>query len=69
MEFVQVSALCNQQQKIAAIKNCKNYWVAPSLRILGFSKKISRNIWYIGLKFSEITEIVMLFQYSEISFY
>ena len=27
------------------------------------------NIWYIGLKFSEITEIVMFFQYSEISFY
>ena len=29
----------------------------------------SETIGYIGLKISEITEIVMLFQYSEISFY
>ena len=33
----------------------------------GFSKRISAvTILYIGLKFSEITEIVVLFQYSEI---
>ena len=36
----------------------------------GFSKRISPKLfWYIGLKFLEITEIVRLFQYSEISFY
>ena len=40
------------------------------LELLGFSKEnFSETIWFIGLKFSEITEIVMLFQYSEISFY
>ena len=34
-----------------------------------FQKNFSETIWYIGLKFLEMTEIVMLFQYSEISLY
>ena len=34
-----------------------------------FQREFTETIWYMWLKFSEITEIVMLFQYSEISFY
>ena len=34
-----------------------------------FKENFSETFWYIGLKFSEITEIVMVFQYSEISCY
>ena len=61
---------------MVAIKNCKIAgWLnidalRYSLLIWGFFKEnFSETIWYIGLKFSEITEIAMLFQYSEISFY
>ena len=32
-------------------------------------ENLSEKIRFIGLKFSEITEIVMLFQYSEVLFY
>ena len=34
-----------------------------------FKEKFPETIWYIGLKFSGVTEIVMLFQYLEISFF
>ena len=41
-----------------------------SLESFGFFKEnFSITIRYIGLKFSEITRIVMLFKYSEIFFY
>ena len=60
---------------MVAIKNCKiTGWqnfneLIHSLLILEFFKKnFSRSIWYIGLKYSNITDIVMLFHYSEISF-
>ena len=34
-----------------------------------FKENFSETIRYIGLKFSDITKIVMLFQFSEISLY
>ena len=38
-------------------------------KCLVLKENFSETIQYIGLKFSEITEIVMLFQYSEVLFY
>ena len=41
-----------------------------SLQNFEFLKEnFSEAIWYIRIKFSEITEIVLLFQYSEVLFY
>ena len=41
-----------------------------SLQNFEFLKEnFSKTIWYIRIKFSEITEIVLLFQYSEVLFY
>ena len=34
-----------------------------------FKENFSETIWYIGPKFSEMTEIVMLFQYSKNALY
>ena len=54
----------------------RNCWVAKKLmshtffvKCLVLKENFSETIQYIGLKFSEITEIVMLFQYSEVLFY
>ena len=67
MQFLQVSALCNQSQR--------KYQQLKTAKLLGSktwtsSWEFLRNetIWYNGLKFSEITD-VMLSQYSAISFY
>ena len=71
-QFVQFSALCKQY--------CRKYQPSKISKLLG-SKKVNKpyilckispffeTIRYIGLKFSEITEIVMLFQYSQVLFY
>ena len=75
-QFVQFSALCKQC--------CRKYQPSKISKLLG-SKKVNKPYilckistffgtiryiqLYIGLKFSEITEIVMLFQYSEVLFY
>ena len=59
MQFVQVSALWQNVDELV-----------HSLLILEiFKDNFSKTIWYIGLKFSQTTEIAMLFQYSEILFY
>ena len=40
------------------------------MKFEGVSKeKFPETIWYIGLKFSDVTETVILLQYSEISFF
>ena len=45
-------------------------YIQDSLYSLGFFKEnFSETIEEIGLKISEMTEIVLLFQYSEILFY
>ena len=75
MHFVQVSAqLQSVTKKIGANKNCTiSGWQDVNdlmHKFFGvFQKNFSETIWYIGLKFSEITEIVLFFQYSGISFY
>ena len=75
MHFVQVSAqLQSVTKKIGANKNCTiSGWQDVNdlmHKFFGvFQKKFLETIWYIGLKFSEITEIVLFFQYSGISFY
>ena len=38
------------------------------VKIEFFQNNFSETVRYIGLKFSEVTEIVMLFQYSEVYF-
>ena len=50
----------------------RNCWVAKklmthtfSVKFRGFRREFSETIWCIGLKFSEITDTVMPFQYSE----
>ena len=54
----------------------RNCWVAKKLMSHTFTVKFrvfrgefSETIWCIGLKFSEITDTVMPFQYSEFLFY
>jgi len=58
-------------KEISAIKNCENagwqktsHTFSEKFRV--FKREFIRKIRFIGLKFSEITEIVMLFQYSEV---
>ena len=61
---------------MTAIKNCKiagwqnvNELVHSLYFIELFKENFSETICYIGLIFSEIIEILMLFQYSDILFY
>jgi len=73
MQFVQVLALCNlQQRKQQQLKTAKLLGGETLMsshilcKFLGFFKE--NFYWCIGLKFSAITEIVMLFRYSEFHF-
>ena len=79
-ELDKVSSFCKSQlfavsyKEMAAIKKTAKLLrgksvneLIHSLYSLGFLKEnLSESIRYIGLKFSEITEIVVLYQYSEI---
>ena len=53
--------------KVAEVKTLMSYtFSVQNLRF--FKENFSETIWYIGLKFSEINEIFVLLQYSEIFF-
>ena len=63
---------------LAAIKHCEiagwekkliSSYIPCKVNSLFIKENFSETIWYIGLKISEITKIVMLFQYLEILFY
>ena len=62
------SSLQSITKEIWAIKHCKiAMWQNFNELFLAFLKEnFPEMIWYIRLKCSEITEIVMLLQYSEI---
>lgn len=72
---MQVSARCKardwQKSKTAKLLGGRNVNEhIHSLNSLGiFKENFFETIRYIGLTISEITEVVMLFQYSEILFY
>ena len=82
-ELIKLSNYCNFQLFACNIEGnishqkLRNCCVAKKLTSYTFSVKnfeffeenFSETIRGIGLKFSEITETVMLFQYSEFSFY
>ena len=71
---MQFSALCKQYmqavlKEVSAIKNCKICWVAKKINepLDTFLEKcLTETIRYTRLKFSEITELVMLLPYSEV---
>ena len=66
-ELVDLSSFCNLQhfesltKELQAIKN----WISREF----FKENLPETIRYMGLKVSDITEIDMLFQYSEVLFY
>ena len=60
---------------VSALKNCeiagwqKSWAIYILCKFEFLEKNFSETIWCIGLKFSEIIETVMPFQYSEFLFY
>ena len=73
-QFVQFSALCKQcwrkyqpskTAKLLGGKKLMSHTFFVKFQV--FKRNFSETIWYIGLRFSEIS--VMLFQFSEILFY
>ena len=77
-ELIKLSNLCDFQLFASNIEGnishqkLRNCWVAKKLMSHTFTVKgrvcrreFSETIWCIGLKFSEITDTVMPFQYSE----
>ena len=65
-QFVQFLLFASNIVGNISHRKFRNCWVAKKLISHTFFVKFRL---YIGLKFSEITEIVMLFQYSEVLFY
>ena len=77
-ELIKLSNLCNFQLFASNIEGnishqkLRNCWVAINRFAVKFrvlEENFSQTIRCIGLKFSEVTETIMPFQYSEFLFY